>query len=40
LKAAEAELADAEKRAEAALRHLDRAKRDVELARQAVDDAE
>jgi hypothetical protein len=40
LKAAEAELADAEKRAAAALRDLERAKKDVESARQAVDESE
>ena len=40
LKAAEAELADAEKRTEQALRDLERAKADVERARQAVDEAE
>ena len=40
LKAAEAELADAEKRSERALRDLERAKADVERARRAVDEAE
>jgi len=40
LKAAEAELADAEQRAEQALRDLERAKEDVERARRAVDEAE
>ena len=39
LKAAEAGLADAEKRAAAALQDLERAKQDVERARQALDDA-
>ena len=39
LKAAEAELANAERRAEQALSALERAKQDVERARQAVDDA-
>ena len=38
LKAAEAELADAEKRAAAALRDLERAKKDVESAQRAVDE--
>ena len=40
LKAAEAELADAEKRAERALGDLERAKQEVERARQAVEEAE
>lgn len=40
LRAAEAELADAEKRAAQALQALERAKTDVERARQAVDEAE
>jgi hypothetical protein len=40
LKAAESELAAAEKRAEQALQALERAKADVERARQAVDEAE
>jgi predicted nucleic acid-binding Zn-ribbon protein len=40
LQAAEAELADAEKRAEQALADLERAKQDVERARRAVDPAE
>ncbi len=40
LKAAESELADAEKRAAHALRELERAKENVERARRAVDEAE
>lgn len=40
LKAAEAELADAEKRAERALGDLERAKQEVDRARQAVEEAE